>query len=98
MGLLKGGLRGQHTWLQASYRVDHDHCRQLTAREHVVPDTELAIEAAFAHALVDPFVVPTDEHNPRRLGELVRDALVEELAIRRHIDNEGTLRAARVGP
>ena len=72
----------------AADAVRHRHGGDLTAREHEVAEADLLVHARLDEALVHALIVPADQNElVIVLFQPARLALVEGLALRRHVDH-----------
>ena len=83
MGIIEGSTRvSQDTRQQPGHGVDDYHGRQLPAGEHVVANRDFVGHQVLAHALVHPFIPPTDENDSRAAGQLSGDGMGKQATLR----------------
>ena len=82
-----GGLVGEYARDQADDAVREEGGRNLAAADHEVAYGNLPRHEMFADALVYPFVVAAQYDNVLLEGQFVGDALVQDLAVRGHVDD-----------
>ena len=68
-----------HPWQEAHHRLDHDHCRDLPATQHVIANAQLVdphpAGRMFDDAGVDALVSTASEDQVPFRGQLVREGL-----------------------
>lgn len=87
MAFVHGGMgRPERAGKQPDHGVDDHNRGDLTRRQNVITDRDLAIDRAASNSLIDPLVVAAHQEEARNGCEFGDDALRQDFALRAYQD------------